>query len=46
MATHGRRWPQLLDLAIADPTEVIPGAACAVVLDRDQANRLEAISFR
>ncbi|TCC55319.1 hypothetical protein E0H73_35910 [Kribbella pittospori] len=46
MATHCRRWPQLLDQAVADPTEVIPGAASAVVLDRDQANRLEAISFR
>lgn len=45
MATHSRRWPELLDLAADDPGQVVPGAASAVILDRDQADRLRKITF-
>jgi len=45
MATHCRRWPELVNQAAADPGKVVPGAASAVVLDRDRADRLTAISF-
>ena len=45
MATHCRRWPQLLAKAADDPGRVVPGAASAVVLNRREANLLEAIIF-
>ncbi|MEV8374310.1 AAA family ATPase [Kribbella sp. NPDC056861] len=46
METHNRRWPVLRDLAITNPGRVIPGAASAVILTRDQADRLARITFR
>jgi predicted kinase len=46
MDTHSRRWPVLRDLAITNPGRVIPGAASAVILTRDQANQLARITFR
>lgn len=45
MAKHCRRWPALLDQAIANPTRIVPGAASAVVLNRHQANQLTKIRF-
>ncbi|MGY4771278.1 AAA family ATPase [Kribbella sp. CWNU-51] len=45
MATHCRRWPELLAKAVDDPSHVVPGAASAVVLDRRQANDLGSITF-
>jgi hypothetical protein len=45
METHCRRWPDLLAQAVADPSEVVPGAQSAVVLSRGQASRLERIAF-
>ena len=45
MATHNRRRPELLDLAADDPGEVVPGAASAVILARDQADLLRKITF-
>ncbi|TCM51743.1 AAA family ATPase [Kribbella sp. VKM Ac-2568] len=45
MAVHSRRWPELLDLAADDPGQVVPGAASAVILDRDQADLLRKITF-
>jgi hypothetical protein len=45
METHCRRWPDLLAQAVADPSQVVPGAQSAVVLSRGQASRLERIAF-
>jgi len=45
MATHCRRWPELLEKAADDPGHVVPGAASAVVLSRGQANQLKRIAF-
>ncbi|WP_433010521.1 AAA family ATPase [Kribbella sp. CA-294648] len=45
MATHSRRWPVLRDLAKTTPGRVVPGAASAVILTRDQANQLAKITF-
>jgi hypothetical protein len=45
MATHCRRWPELLAKAVDDPSHVVPGAASAVVLTRGQANQLTRIKF-
>ncbi|MFI7067001.1 AAA family ATPase [Kribbella sp. NPDC050124] len=45
METHCRRWPDLLDQAVADPSRVVPGAESAVVLSRRQASRLGRITF-
>ena len=45
MATHCRRWPELLAKAVDDPSHVVPGAASAVVLTRRQTNRLTKIAF-
>ncbi|MGW1347509.1 AAA family ATPase [Kribbella sp. NPDC002412] len=45
METHCRRWPDLLAQAVADPSQVVPGAESAVVLSRRQASRLERITF-
>jgi hypothetical protein len=36
---------ELLAKAVDDPTDVVPGAASAVVLTRRQANRLTKINF-
>ncbi len=44
MATHCRRWPELLAKAVDDPSHVVPGAASAVVLTRRQANQLTGIA--
>ncbi|WBQ08583.1 AAA family ATPase [Kribbella sp. CA-293567] len=46
METHSRRWPVLRDLAVTTPGRVVPGAASAVILTRDQANQLAGITFR
>jgi AAA domain len=45
MATHCRRWPELLAKAVADPSHVVPGAVSAIVLSRGQANHIDKISF-
>jgi predicted kinase len=46
MATHCRRWPELLKKAADDPGHVVPGALSAVVLSRGRANQLDRISFQ
>jgi hypothetical protein len=45
MATHCRRWPELLAKAADDPSHVVPGAASAAILSRGQANHIEQITF-
>jgi len=45
MATHCRRWPQLLTQAANDPGNLVPGALSATILNRRQANALEKITF-
>ncbi|MEU4391556.1 AAA family ATPase [Kribbella sp. NPDC023855] len=45
MATHSRRWPVLRNLAATDPGRVVPGAATAVILTRQEANQLAKITF-
>ncbi|WP_433167221.1 AAA family ATPase [Kribbella sp. CA-247076] len=45
METHCRRWPELLEQAVVDPSQVVPGAVSAVVLSRRQASQLERIRF-
>jgi hypothetical protein len=45
METHCRRWPELLSQAVANPSQVVPGAVSAVVLSRGEASRLEHITF-
>jgi hypothetical protein len=45
MATHCRRWPELLAKAADDPGHVVPGAASALILSRGQANQLTKIAF-
>ncbi|WP_112248999.1 AAA family ATPase [Kribbella monticola] len=45
MTTHTRRWPVLRDLAATDPAQAIPGAATALTLNRDEANRVTGIRF-
>jgi predicted kinase len=45
MAKHSQRWPVLRKLAATDPGRVVPGAATAVILTRDQANQLTRITF-
>ncbi|WP_405065176.1 ATP-binding protein [Kribbella sp. NBC_01510] len=45
MATHCRRWPDLLEQATANPGRVVPGAASATILTRGQANQLTRIAF-
>ena len=45
METHCRRWPELLSQAVANPSQVVPGAVSAVVLSRGEASRLERITF-
>jgi len=45
METHSRRWPVLRDLATTAPGRVVPGAASAVILNRQQANQLTRITF-
>jgi predicted kinase len=45
MATHSRRWPVLRKLAATDPGRVVPGAATAVILTRQEANQLAKITF-
>lgn len=46
METHTRRWPVLRELAVTEPGRVVPGAAAAVILNRDQADQLARITFR
>ncbi|TDU90726.1 putative kinase [Kribbella voronezhensis] len=45
MTTHTRRWPTLRDLAAADPSQAVPGATTATILNRTEANHLAAITF-
>ncbi|GAA0951946.1 AAA family ATPase [Kribbella koreensis] len=45
MQTHAHRWPVLRELAVTDPGRVVPGATSAVILTRDQADRLARITF-
>src|SRR5215211_4814975 len=45
MATHCRRWPQLLAQAVNNPAHVFPGALSAIILNRRQAIELEKITF-
>lgn len=45
MATHCRRWPELVAKAADDPGYVVPGAESALVLSRGEADRIGRISF-
>jgi hypothetical protein len=45
MEKHCRRWPELVTKAVEDPAHLVPGAASAVVLSREQSNRLTRIVF-
>jgi len=45
MATHCRRWPEVLAKAADDPGHVVPGAASALVLTRAEADKLTGIAF-
>jgi AAA domain-containing protein len=45
MATHCRRWPQLLTEAVNDPAHLVPGALSAIILTRRQANNMDKITF-
>ena len=45
MATHCRRWPELIEKATDDPAYVVPGARSALVLTRGQADQLTRIEF-
>ncbi|MFF0344849.1 AAA family ATPase [Kribbella sp. NPDC004875] len=45
MATHCRRWPEVLARAAEDPGYVVPGAASALTLTRGEADRITRIQF-
>ncbi|TWD82651.1 putative kinase [Kribbella amoyensis] len=45
MATHTRRWPRLLAQAARYPGRIVPGAASAVIIDRQQADQLQTVAF-
>jgi hypothetical protein len=45
MATHCRRWPEVLARAARDPGSVVPEAQTATVLSRREADALHRIRF-
>jgi predicted kinase len=45
MATHCRRWRQLVAQAANNPGHLVPGALSAIILTRRQANNLVKITF-
>jgi hypothetical protein len=46
MATHCRRWPELVAQAARNPAHLVPGARSALILTRRHANALEKITFK
>ncbi|MEU8221361.1 AAA family ATPase [Kribbella sp. NPDC048915] len=45
MATHCRRWPDVVSRASIDPSSAVPGAHSALVLTRPEADEVERIVF-